>query len=125
MNRTYPLFPDWRRRRRSSGLWAPGLWPITTAACRVPGQTSDADLAYLPANAAAVGYADVRSIMSSEFRQKLRAVLPTGEEKDKFQAELGVDIERDIDTVAAAYLGGGTSRERRGHCPRPFQRRAD
>ena len=28
-------------------------------------QTSDADLAYLPANAAAVGYADVRTIMSS------------------------------------------------------------
>lgn len=72
------------------------------------GQTSDAELQYLPASAAAVGYADVRSIMTSEFRQKLREVLPTGEEKDKIQAEFGVDIENDIDTVSAAYLGGGT-----------------
>ena len=62
----------------------------------------------LPASAAAVGYADVRSIMASEFRQKIREVLPTGEEKDKIQAEFGVDIENDIDTVSAAYLGGGT-----------------
>jgi hypothetical protein len=72
------------------------------------GQTSDAEFKYLPASAAAVGYADVRSIMASEFRQKLREVLPTGEEKDKIQAEFGVDIENDIDTVSAAYLGGGT-----------------
>jgi hypothetical protein len=73
------------------------------------GQASDAEFHYLPASAAAVGYADVRSIMSSEFRQKLREVLPTGEEKDKIQAEFGVDIENDIDTVSAAYLGGGTA----------------
>ena len=46
--------------------------------------------------------------MASEFRQKIREVLPTGEEKDKIQAEFGVDIENDIDTVSAAYLGGGT-----------------
>ena len=72
------------------------------------GQTSDADLAYLPANAAAVGYADVHAIMTSEFRQKLRQILPTGEEKEKLQAELGVDIERDIDSVAAAYVGGSS-----------------
>jgi hypothetical protein len=73
------------------------------------GQASDAEFQYLPASAAAVGYADVRSIMASEFRQKLREVLPTGEEKDKIQAEFGVDVESDIDTVSAAYLGGGTA----------------
>jgi hypothetical protein len=75
------------------------------------GQSSDAELQYLPANSAAVGFADVRSIMASEFRQKLVEVLPmpTGEEKDKIQAEFGVDIENDIDTVSAAYLGGGTA----------------
>jgi hypothetical protein len=69
-------------------------------------QTGEGDLAYLPSDAAAVGYANVREIMTSDFRQKLRQVLPTGEELDKFKNELGVDIERDIDTVAAAYLGG-------------------
>ena len=73
------------------------------------GRGSDEELAYLPASAAAVGYADVRSIMNSEVRQKLRQMFPTGEEKEKLQAELGVDIENDIDSVSAAYLGNGTS----------------
>ena len=72
------------------------------------GRGADADLAYLPANATAVGYADVRSIMTSEFRQKIRQMLPTGEEAAKLQAELGVDIEKDIDSVAAAYVGGSS-----------------
>jgi len=64
------------------------------------------DLGYVPADAAAVAFADVRAIMNSEFRQKLRQVLPTGEELGHFKSELGVDIEHDIDTVTAAYLGG-------------------
>jgi hypothetical protein len=72
------------------------------------GKSVNTELAYLPANASAVGYANVRSIMTSEFRQKLRQILPTGEEKEKLQAELGVDIEQDIDSVAAAYVGGAT-----------------
>jgi len=70
---------------------------------------SDEELAYLPPDSAAVGFADVRSIMTSEVRQKLRQMLPTGEEKEKLQAEFGVDIENDIDTVSAAYLGHGSS----------------
>lgn len=76
----------------------------------LPGmRQADVELTYLPANAVAVGYADVRSIMTSEFRQKLRQVLPTGEEKEKIQAQLGLDLEKDIDTVTAAYMGGGRS----------------
>jgi hypothetical protein len=70
---------------------------------------SNEELAYLPPDSAAVGFADVRSIMSSEVRQKLRQMLPTGEEKEKLQAEFGVDIENDIDTVSAAYVGRGGS----------------
>lgn len=65
-----------------------------------------ADLGYVPADAAAVGYADVHAIMNSDFRQKLRQVLPTGEELGRIKDELGVDIEHDINTVTAAYLGG-------------------
>jgi len=63
------------------------------------------EFTYLPADSTAVAYADVRAIMDSEFRQKLRQVLPTGEEKDKLQAETGIDIERDIDTVVASFSG--------------------
>jgi hypothetical protein len=64
-----------------------------------------AELAYVPSGAKAVAYANVHDVMNSEFRQKLHQVFPTGEEKDKLQQELGVDIEHDIDTVVAGYTG--------------------
>jgi hypothetical protein len=65
-----------------------------------------AELAYIPSGAAAVAYADVHAIMSSEFRQKLRQVLPSGEAKDQMLAETGIDLERDIDTVVAGFQPG-------------------
>ncbi|HXT71936.1 MAG TPA: hypothetical protein VN700_19435 [Vicinamibacterales bacterium] len=86
-----------------------GLVAFYNGAMPGSGQASDADLAYLPANAAAVGYADVRTIMASQLTQKIRQMLPTGEEKEKLQAELGVDIEKDIDSVAVAYIGSSAS----------------
>jgi hypothetical protein len=63
------------------------------------------DFAYMPADASAVAYADVRAIMNSEFRRKLKQVLPTGEEQEKLKAETGIDIENDIDTVIAGFSG--------------------
>jgi hypothetical protein len=74
-------------------------------------RAANGDLTFVPADATAVAFADVRAIMASDFRQKLRQVLPTGEELAKFRDELGVDIERDIDTVTAAYLGGQSTPE--------------
>ena len=72
------------------------------------------EYAYVPASATAVAYADVRHIMDSEFRQKLRSALPDdkAKAKDEFLAETGIDIERDIDTVIAGFTpeaiaGGG------------------
>jgi hypothetical protein len=72
------------------------------------------EFAYVPADATAVAYADVRHIMDSEFRQRLRAALPDdkAKAKDEFFAQTGIDIERDIDTVVAgitpeAMSGGG------------------
>lgn len=63
------------------------------------------ELAYMPGGTAAVAYANVHEVMNSEFRQKLRQVFPTGEEKDKIQSEIGVDIEHDIDTVVVGFVG--------------------
>ena len=63
------------------------------------------DFAYLPGDTAAVGYANVRAIMDSEFRKKLKQVLPTGEEQEKLKSETGIDIEHDIDTVVAGFTG--------------------
>ncbi|MCR4375883.1 MAG: DUF3352 domain-containing protein [Acidobacteria bacterium] len=64
------------------------------------------EMAYLPADATGVGYANVQAIMNSEFRQKLNQAMPTGEERGKFLQETGIDIERDIDTVVGAVSAG-------------------
>lgn len=71
-----------------------------------------AELAYLPADATMVGYANVSDIMASDFRQHLSQILPRGEEKTRFQEETGIDIERDIDAVfmaATPQTGSGRS----------------
>jgi hypothetical protein len=65
------------------------------------------ELSYVPADSSVVAYANVREIMNSEFRQKMRQVLPSGTERDQFQNEWGIDIEHDIDYVVAALHGGG------------------
>src|SRR6185369_12875374 len=64
-----------------------------------------AELAYLPTDTTALAYANVHEIMNSDFRQKLKQVLPTGEEKDRLLSELGLDIEHDIDSVVAGVSG--------------------
>jgi len=64
------------------------------------------EMAYLPADATGVGYANVQAVMNSEFRQKLNQAMPTGEERNKFMEETGIDIERDIDTVVGAVNAG-------------------
>ena len=63
------------------------------------------DFAYMPADTAAVAYADVRAIMNSDFRKKLKQAFPTGEEQEKLKAETGIDIEHDIDSVVAGFAG--------------------
>jgi hypothetical protein len=66
-----------------------------------------AELAYLPEDTAVVAYADVRAVMNSEVAKKLREALPTGEEKERIQAELGVDLEKDVDSVLVGTSGVG------------------
>lgn len=75
----------------------------------LPGRTARAEFAYIPADVSAVAFADVRDIMDSEFRQRIREVMPTGEEKNRLLEETGIDIERDIDTVLAGLTGDDTN----------------
>lgn len=76
----------------------------------LPGRSAArVEFTYLPADAAAVAYANVSDIMASEFSQHVRQLLPTGENKAKFEAETGIDIERDIDTVTMAMTGAAPS----------------
>jgi hypothetical protein len=66
-----------------------------------------AELIYVPADTKGLAYADVHHIMTSQFRQRVRALLPTGQAKNQLLQETGVDVERDIDSVVAGFDGVG------------------
>src|SRR5215210_705899 len=65
-------------------------------------------LSYVPADAAVVAFANVREVMDSQLRQRLKQVLPQEQGQKEFQAETGIDIERDIDYVVAAMTTSDT-----------------
>ena len=66
------------------------------------------ELRYVPADAAVVAYADVRSIMDSDLRQRLTAAMPMHEQgREEFKTQTGIDIEKDIDYIVAAASGVG------------------
>jgi hypothetical protein len=63
----------------------------------------ETELRYVPADATLVAYADVRQIMDSDLRARLKEAMPMHEEGQReFQAHTGIDVERDIDYVVAA-----------------------
>ena len=64
------------------------------------------ELRYVPADSAVVAYADVRSIMDSDLRARLKAAMPMHEKgQEEFQTQTGIDIERDIDYIVASAAG--------------------
>jgi len=65
------------------------------------------ELTYVSADATGLAFANVRDIMNSEFRQKLRASLPTGQGKDELLQQTGIDLEHDINSVVAAATSKG------------------
>jgi hypothetical protein len=73
-----------------------------------------AELEYIPADATAMGYANVQEVMASELRQRLRKIEPETRDRDEFETKTGVDIERDIDAVIGAMLPGAAGGERHG-----------
>jgi hypothetical protein len=73
-----------------------GFQPVSASAVAT-------ELRYVPADTTLLAYADVRTIMDSELRTRLKQVVPvepTGQAE--FQEKTGIDIERDIDYVVAA-----------------------
>jgi len=66
------------------------------------------ELRYVPADATVVAYADVRAIMDSDVRARLKEALPLHDERgqQEFQAQTGIDIEKDIDYVVASLTAG-------------------
>ena len=74
-----------------------------------------AELKYLPGDAAVVAYANVRDVMNSELRQRLRKFEGvTDEGRSEFKSETGIDIETDIDHVVACMGAPAVEAEHRG-----------
>lgn len=62
------------------------------------------ELQYVPADAAVVAYANVRDVMSSQFRQRFKGIEPSQDEKNQFEEKTGLNFEQDIDSVVAAVM---------------------
>ena len=69
------------------------------------------ELRYVPADARVLAYANVRDVMNSELRQKVRKIRPEGERHDDFKEATGIDIENDIDEVVASVSSIGDEPE--------------
>ena len=65
-------------------------------------RTGPSELSYVPAESAVVAFANVREVMDSQLRQRLKLVLPQEHGQKEFQEQTGIDIERDIDYIVAA-----------------------
>lgn len=68
----------------------------------VVGSDGPAELKFVPADATVVAYANVRDVMNSELRQKVRELRPDNPQAGHFEAETGINIENDIDAVVAS-----------------------
>ena len=65
-------------------------------------RSGPSELSYVPADAAVVAFANVREVMDSQLRQRLKIVLPQEHGQKEFRDQTGIDIERDIDYIVAA-----------------------
>lgn len=63
------------------------------------------ELQYVPADASVVAYANVRDVMSSQFRQRFRELEPSTQHKNEFEEKTGLNFEEDIDSVVVAVMG--------------------
>ena len=62
------------------------------------------ELQYVPADAAVVAYANVRDVMSSQFRQRFKSLEPSQDDKNQFEEKTGLNLEQDVDSVVAAIM---------------------
>ena len=100
----------------ASGLLVVGLVSglvaySTRGAALAVSVTGPAELAYVPSNASIVAYANVREVMLSDFRERIRQVAPGDVGQAELEQQLGLNIDRDIDH-AVAFLAPGANEDR-------------
>ena len=97
----------------ASGLLVVGLVAglfayLNRAAAFAVSVTEPAEFDYVPSNASIVAYANVREVMLSDFRERVRQVAPDDVGQADLEQQLGLNIERDIDHVVA-FLAPGSN----------------
>jgi len=76
-------------------------------ATRVSAAGAADELAYVPANALMVAYADVRGLMNSPFHERFRQLQRTSPAgSDDLEARTGIRFDTDVDGVLVASAGG-------------------
>ena len=83
-----------------------GLFAYTNRGALAVSVAGPADLAYVPSNASIVAYANVREVMLSDFRERIRQIAPDGIGQTELEQQLGLNVERDIDHVVAFLAPG-------------------
>ena len=78
---------------------------------RALSQSGPDELRYVPAEASVVAYANVRDLMLSDFRQRLRDVQPNADGQQDFRGRTGIDIANDIDRIIACLVPGADAPE--------------
>ena len=95
----------------ASGLLVVGLVTglfayVNRGAALAVSVTERDELAYVPSNASIVAYANVREVMLSDFRERIRQIAPDDVGQAELEQQLGLNIERDIDLVVAFLAPG-------------------
>lgn len=83
-------------------------------ATRVSAAAATDELAYVPATALMVAYADVRGLMNSPFHDRIRQLQRTGPTAgaDDLEARTGIRFDTDVDGVVVASTGVDALQER-------------
>jgi hypothetical protein len=89
---------------------ATGLFAWAT---RVSAAGAADELAYVPANALMVAYADVRGLMNSPFHERFRQLQRTSPAgSDDLEVRTGIRFDTDVDGVLVASTGSDAPQER-------------
>lgn len=92
------------------GLGVGTLAYYSDSASALSRQGGPDDLRLLPADAALVAYADVRTIMTSQLRERLRSLSPVPPDgQEEFASRTGINIDTDIDQIVAAIRPGAAA----------------
>ena len=99
-----------------AGMMAVGLagglaaWVSSSLPSLVLAQERPDELRYVPPEATILSFANVREVMDSDLRRRLREIQPELDGQREFRERTGIDIERDIEYVVGGLVPDGSSR---------------